>query len=157
MILTHVNNTYEQYAPLSSIYVALGWFFNNEIPEPQHYLFANCTNPHPFPAGILMEITSPNGMKECLSSTSVTSESSPPTNIYNKQRLMIYINFWQQTSYKQQDSQLCLMSHFQIENLVAEHHWMHNHQQVLQLKKKKSQNLESVLVRILFSVLIDSM
>ena len=51
------------------------------------YLFANCTNPHPFPTGILTETISPYWENGCLRSSSVTLGSSPPTNIYNVQQV----------------------------------------------------------------------
>lgn len=49
--------------------------------EEEEYLLANCTNPHPFPIGIFTDTTSPNLEKGCLRSSSLTSESRPPTNI----------------------------------------------------------------------------
>jgi len=48
------------------------------------YLFANWTKPQPFPTGILTEAISPYWENVCLRSSSVTLESSPPTNIYNE-------------------------------------------------------------------------
>ena len=46
------------------------------------YLLTNWTNPHPLPTGILTDTISPNSEKGCFKSSSVTLESSPPTNIY---------------------------------------------------------------------------
>jgi hypothetical protein len=46
-------------------------------------LVANCTKPHPLPAGILTEAISPSCRKACLKSTSVTIESKLPAKICN--------------------------------------------------------------------------
>lgn len=54
---------------------------NIKICSRKSHLFANCTKPHPLPTGILTETISPNGIKDSLSISSVTSESSPPTKI----------------------------------------------------------------------------
>lgn len=80
----YYNNVFTK--PLSFSYyficMIVTLFLTNKWQLTTHsYLFANCTNPHPFPAGIFTDTTSPNGIKESLSSSSVTSESRPPTNI----------------------------------------------------------------------------
>jgi len=54
------------------------------------YLSASWTKPHPLPTGIFTEITSPNCKNGCLRSSSLMSESSPPTNICNRYPLLRY-------------------------------------------------------------------
>lgn len=96
------------------------------------YRWANCTNPHPFPTGILTERISPYWEKACLRSSSLAFGSSRPTNIYKKKWVKtktIIRSTQKRKGYfldgmmcKDLHSLLCLSNHHQTE----EHHLMHN-------------------------------
>lgn len=63
-------------------YISYTWkLINEKLYSKGLYLLANCTKPHPFPTGIFTDTTSPNWEKGCLRSSSLMSESIPPTNI----------------------------------------------------------------------------
>lgn len=125
----------------------------------QEYLLANWTKPHAFPTGIFTETTSPNWEKGCLRSSSLTSESSPPTNICNKSQikeLSRVKDTGNRKKKKELNLQLCYWSHYQTGNLEQQRHLMHVHHQlipmlikgnkVIHLLKNRLQNYEYVKI-----------
>lgn len=77
----------KKFTSIIVMYQHFSFYFFRNVPTldivmvKKYYLLANCTNPHPFPVGILTETISPYCKKGCLRSSSLTLGSSPPTNI----------------------------------------------------------------------------